>query len=83
MGCCDLRLAEKPKQYSRRSVQHGRRLGLGTRDFPGGTVTKNLPADAANAGDTGLIPESGRSPGGRNGNPFQYACLENCMHRGA
>ena len=83
MGCCDLRLAEKPKQYSGRSVQHGRRLGLGTRDFPGGTVTKNLPADAANAGDTGLIPESGRSPGEGSGNPLQYSCLEYPMNRGA
>ena len=35
--------------------------------FPGGSVVKNLPA---NAGDVGLIPGSGRSPGGGNGNPF-------------
>ena len=48
-----------------------------------GSVVQNLPVNAGEAGDTGLIPESGRSPGGRNGNPFQYACLENCMHRGA
>ena len=34
----------------------------------------------ANAGDTGSIPVWGRSPGGRNGNPFQYYCLEN-LHR--
>ena len=37
---------------------------------------------AANAGD-GSIPESGRSPGGGNGNPLQYSCLENPMDRGA
>ena len=30
-----------------------------------------------NAGDTGLIPGSGRSPGGGHGNPLQYSCLEN------
>ena len=36
-----------------------------------------------NAGDVGLIPESGRSPGEGNGNPFQYSCLENSMDRGA
>ena len=36
--------------------------------FPGGSVVKNLPA---NAGDTALIPESGRSHGEGNGNPFQ------------
>ena len=37
----------------------------------------------ANAGDSGLIPELGRSPGGRNSNPLQYSCLGNPMDRGA
>ena len=46
----------------------------------GGAVVKILPA---NAGDTGSIPELGRSPGEGNGNPFQYSCLENFMERGA
>ena len=46
--------------------------------FPGGSVIKNLPA---NAGDVGLIPASGRSPGEGNGNPLQYSCLENPMDR--
>ena len=41
---------------------------------------KNLPA---NAGDAGLIPGCGTSPGEGNGNPFQYSCLENAMDRGA
>ena len=36
-----------------------------------------------NAGDTGSIPESDRSPGERNGNPLQYFCLKNPMDRGA
>jgi len=45
--------------------------------FPGGSVIKNLPA---NAGDTGSIP--GRSPGEGNGNP-QDSCLGNPMGRGA
>ena len=49
-------------------------------DFAGGSVVKNLPA---NAGDPGLIPGLGRSPGGGNGNPLQYSCLENPMDRGA
>ena len=48
-------------------------------DLPGGSVVKNLPA---NAGDDGSIPGSGRSPEG-NGNLFQYSCLENSMNRGA
>ena len=51
--------------------------------FPGGSVVKNLPASAGNAGDTGLTPGSGRSPGGGHGNPLQYSCLENPMDRGA
>ena len=36
-----------------------------------------------NAGEAGLIPRSGRSPGEGNGNPLQYSCLENLMERGA
>ena len=43
------------------------------------SVVKNLPA---NAGDTGLIPGSGRLPGEGNGNPLQYSCLENPVDRG-
>ena len=46
-------------------------------------VVKNLPAKAGNVRDAGLIPGSGRSPGGGHGNPFQYCCLENPMDRGA
>ena len=38
---------------------------------------------ACNAGDPGLIPELGRSPGEGNGSPFQYSCLEKPMDRGA
>ena len=37
----------------------------------------------ASAGDTGLVPGSGRPPGGGNGNPLQYSCLGNSMDRGA
>ena len=48
--------------------------------FPGGSVLKNLPA---NAGDAGSIPGMGRSPGEGNGNPLHYSCLENAMDRGA
>ena len=40
--------------------------------FPGGSVVKNLPA---NAGDAGSNPESGRFSGEGNGNPLQYSCL--------
>ena len=44
--------------------------------FPGGSVVKNLPA---NAGDLGLIPGAGRSPGEENGKPLRYFCLGNSM----
>ena len=46
-------------------------------------VVKNLPANAGDVRDIGLIPGSGRSPGGEDGNPFQYSCLENPMDSGA
>ena len=46
-------------------------------------VGSDAKASAYNAGDPGLIPGSGRSPGEGNGNPFQYSCLENPMDRGA
>ena len=36
--------------------------------FPGGSVVKNTPANAGDAGDSSLIPGSGKSPGGGNGN---------------
>ena len=48
--------------------------------FPGGSVVNNPPAKA---GDSGSAPRSGRSPGEENGNPLQYSCLGNPMHRGA
>ena len=44
---------------------------------------KNLAANAGSARDVGLIPGSRRSPGGGNGNPLQYSCLENPMDGGA
>ena len=46
--------------------------------FPGGSVVKNPPV---NAGDTGLIPGSGRSSGEGNDNLLQHSCLENPMDR--
>ena len=46
-------------------------------------VIKNLGTTAGHVRDAGLIPRSGRSPGGEHGNPFQFSCLENPMDRGA
>ena len=51
--------------------------------FPGGTVVKNLPANAGDTRYVGLIPGWGLSFGIGNGNPLQYYCLENSMDRGA
>ena len=48
--------------------------------FPGGSGGKE---SARNVGDLGSIPGLGRSPGDGNDNPFQYACLENPVDRGA
>ena len=51
--------------------------------------TRGLPRwlsgreSACNAGDASSVPGSGRSPGGRNGNPLQYSCLKNPVDRGA
>ena len=62
-----------PDEESNGLVRNGGYYGdeLG---FPGGSDSKE---SACNAGDLGLIPVLGRSPGGGHGNPFQYSCLEN------
>ena len=46
-------------------------------------MVKNLPADAGDAGDTGSVPRSERSPVRGNDNSLQYSCLEDSMDRGA
>ena len=46
-------------------------------------MVKNPPTNAGETGDADSIPGSGRSLGGGNDNPFQYACLKNSMDRGA
>ena len=58
-------------------ISHSPQCILG---FPRGSVVKNL---SANAGDSGSIPNLGRSPGGGNGHPLEYSCLEKPMDRGA
>ena len=52
---------------------------IGIYTFPGGSDGKE---SACNAGDPGLIPGLGRTPGEGTGNPLQYSCLENSMERG-
>ena len=51
--------------------------------FPSGSVIKNPPVHAGDAGDLDSISGLGRSPGGGNGNPLQYSCLKIPMNRGA
>ena len=51
--------------------------------FLSDSVVKNACTSSGDAGNVDLIPGSGRSPRGENGNPVQYACLENPMGRGA
>ena len=46
-------------------------------------VVKNPPANAEVVRDEGSVSGLGRSPGGGNGNPFQYSCQENPVDRGA
>ena len=46
-------------------------------------MVKNLPVKAEDVRDMGLIPGSGRSPRGGNGDSFQYSCMENPMDREA
>ena len=54
-----------------------------SRGFPGGRVTKNLPANVGDAGDVGLIPGSESCPREENGNLLKYSCLKNPLARGA
>ena len=51
--------------------------------FPGSSLVKNLPTNAEDTGNGGLIPGLGSSPGEGNGTPLQYSCLENSMDGGA
>ena len=64
-----------PKDYTFAIDHHSHGVTF-SRDSPGGSDGK---ASVYNAGDPGLIPGSGRSPGEGNSNPLQYYCLENPM----
>ena len=59
---------------------HQEREGTCYMGLVSGSVVKNLPT---NAKDAGSIPRSRRAPGEENGNPLQYSCLGNHMDRGA
>ena len=53
------------------------RLFYTTVGFSGGSVGEEIAYNVGDSGNVGLIPRSGRSPGGRHSNPLQYSCLEN------
>ena len=77
--CLFIYLTGKPGMLqSTGSWRVGRDLATGKQQyiysFPGGLAGKD---STCNAGDLGLMPRLGRSPGGGHGNPFQYSCLEN------
>ena len=61
-------------------MSHNVRILKFAQGVPGGSVVKNLPA---NAEDADSVPASGRSPGEGNSNPLQYSCLGNPIDRGA
>ena len=78
--------AEKPGKLQSTGLQESDRTqGLnnnkGYKRFLGDSVVKTPPANAGDAGHSGLILGSGRSPGGGHGNPLQFSCLENPMDR--
>ena len=64
---------------SQRSILSNKFNLVMSKGFPGGSDDRE---SACNAGDTGSIPGSGRSPGKGNGNPLRYSCLENPMDGG-
>ena len=72
---CTIALLACPQSFNRYiSIQ---------REFPGGSVVKNPPSNAGDAGVSGSMSGLGRSPGEGNENPLQYSCLGNPMDRGA
>ena len=58
-------------------------LSSSSSELPEWAVIENMPANVGDTRDVGSIPGSGRSPGIRNDNPFQYRCLENSTGKGA
>ena len=74
-----------PRNLLSRNIVYSRDL-LSVREnikgFPGGTSDKQPACKCRKHKETGLIPGSGRSPGGGYGNPLLYPCLGNPMDRG-
>ena len=69
---------QQRKELEVKIISYLRKIILCDRGFPRGSDGKET---TCNAGDLGLIPGLGRSPGEENGYPLQYSCLENPMNR--
>ena len=76
----------KRKEHSKQRQKHVQRTNMNynwiNHSWYGSYSVSDGKESAYNAGDPGLIAESGRSPGEENGNPLQNSCLENSMDRG-
>ena len=90
VGGVALNLGQLPGRLVASTCWEGHGVYRGEHRFKAGPGSSwGFPSDlggkepTCNAGDPGLIPGLGRSPGEGNGNPFQYSCLENPMDRGA
>ena len=70
-------------QASNDTAMNKWKKSLSTGHFPSGSMVKEATCNVRDPGDVSLILGWGRSPGGVNGNPFQYSCLENPRDRGA
>jgi len=83
VSVCESERERERARESERERERERERAYHLLGFPSGTVVKNLPANAVDSRDAGLIPGLGRSPGGGHGKPLQYSCLGNSMDRGA
>ena len=69
-----LQVLPTPIKHNMTVQLRGRSYHLSVAKIQGGSVIKNPPANARDAGDTSLIPVLGQSPTRGNGNPLQYSC---------
>ena len=84
-ACSERPVPTHPAQHTRSSSPSQSRGSEGKQAGVVYITAKNSDGEesACSAGDAGLIPGSGRSPGGGRGNPLQHSCLENPTDRGA
>ena len=81
--CTDPKDSPRPFELVSLVKEYTVQLASGDMGTCNGSAGKESACKAGDTGDMGLIPGSGRSPGGGNGNPYPYSCLENLMDREA